>query len=159
MHVERRGALVVSARCHPRRTPPDGTPGGVATACERLGGERIEDEALWRNLRDHRLPFFDGPAPLWRVSVPAASAPLDLDGEVLLDWGGAQRWLRTDADSTRVRTAASAAGGHALAFRNTDRAGEIYHPLEPGIARLHERLKAAFDPAGILNPGRMYAGC
>jgi glycolate oxidase FAD binding subunit len=34
---------------------------------------------------------------------------------------------------------------------------DVFQPLDPGVERLTRGLKAAFDPAGILSPGRMYA--
>jgi glycolate oxidase FAD binding subunit len=104
------------------------------------------------------LPFFAGDTPLWRLSVKSTAAPMDLPGDWLIDWGGAQRWLRTPASAEQVRQAARAAGGHATLFRGGDRSGEVYTPLPAAVASLHRRLKSAFDPAGILNPGRLYAG-
>ncbi|MGB5718313.1 MAG: FAD-linked oxidase C-terminal domain-containing protein, partial [Gammaproteobacteria bacterium] len=50
----------------------------------------------------------------------------------------------------------AAAGGHATLFRGGDRDGEVFHPLQAALLSLHQRLKQTFDPAGILNPGRMY---
>ena len=133
-----------------------GAEAAVAEAAERIGGEP-GDGALWEDLRDHRLPFFaeDGP-PLWRLSVPAHVPPLDLPDPVLTDWGGAQRWLRSDAPEPVVRSAAAAAGGHATCFRGGDRE-RPFHALDEGIALLHARLKAAFDPGRILNRDRLYA--
>jgi glycolate oxidase FAD binding subunit len=88
--------------------------------------------------------------------VPPATPPLDLPGRQLVDWAGAQRWLATDADAEPVRAAAAAAGGHATRYRGGDDAVPAFHPLPEPLLSLHRRLKAALDPAGILNPGRMY---
>ena len=134
-----------------------GTSGGVAQAAERLGGEVVEDDGLWLALREHALEHFGADLPLWRLSVPPATPPLALPGETLIDWGGALRWLKSDADGDRIRAAASDVGGHAMLYRNTDRRGEVYHPLSSSLLKLHQRLKASFDPKGILNRGRMYA--
>jgi len=153
--------LPVSAACHDGGRlflRLSGTEGSVASALAHLGGE--EDPAhtaLWPSLRDHTHPFFAGPEPLWRLSVPPATPPLALPGAWLVDWGGAQRWLRTDADAAAVRAAAQEAGGHATLFRRGDRRGEVFHPLPPPMMDLHRRLKRAFDPEHVLNPGRMYA--
>ena len=135
-----------------------GAEAAVAEATERIGGEPGEGGGLWKDLRDHHHPFFaeDGP-PLWRLSVPAHTPPFDLPGSVLVDWGGAQRWVRSDAPAARLRAAAQAAGGHATCFRGGDRE-QPFHPLDEGLDRLHARLKAAFDPRRILNPGRLYPG-
>jgi glycolate oxidase FAD binding subunit len=78
-------------------------------------------------------------------------------GRSLIEWGGALRWLKTDVAPSAVREAAKAAGGHATLFRGGDRSAGAFHPLPDGLMALHRRLKRAFDPAGILNPGRLYA--
>ena len=136
-----------------------GTEGGVAAAAGALGGETNDGDAFWAALREHTLPFFTRPGPpLWRVSVPPGAKLAGPDGDIFIDWGGALRWLRTDAPAAEVRAAATAAGGHAALFRGGDRAGEVFHPLAPAVRKLHERLKSAFDPAGIFNRGRMYEG-
>ena len=126
---------------------------------ETRDGEGLDGGSFWTALREQTLPFFTrhGP-PLWRVSVPPGAAALAVTGDCLIDWGGAQRWLRTDAPAAEVRAAAERAGGHATLFRGGDRTGAVFHPPAPAVLKLHERIKAAFDPAGILNPGRMYEG-
>ena len=133
-------------------------PNGLRVASEKLGGQLLADESLyWNGLRDHTAKFFQDNTPLWRISLPAAHQPLDINGEWLVEWGGAQRWLKTNAASKIIRAQAAKAGGHATLFRGGDRQGEIFHPLSPALAALHQRLKAAFDPHGLLNPGRMFA--
>ena len=74
----------------------------------------------------------------------------------MIEWGGAQRWLFTDESPQRIRDAASRAGGHATLFRAGDKSVGVFAPLAPAIAKIHHNLKAAFDPVGIFNPGRMY---
>ena len=150
------GACHDGERLHVRLA---GTAGGVAAATHALGGETIDGDSFWTELREQTLPFFTrADAPLWRVSVPPGAAMLNIVGDTLLDWGGALRWLRTGATAAQVRTAAERAGGHAALFRGGDRTGAVFHPLAPAVRKLHERVKAAFDPAGIFNPGRMYEG-
>jgi len=134
-----------------------GSEPGVADAAARVGGDAFpQGEQLWHDLREQRLAFFHGSQPLWRMSVPPAAPPLGLPGAELIDWGGAQRWLRGDLSLARVRDRAASLGGHAVLFRHGDRRGEVFHPLAPGLMVLHRRLKHAFDPDNILNPGRMY---
>lgn len=137
-----------------------GTPRVVQAARQQIGGEPLEggeSEQFWCDLREQRHPFFEDSRPLWRLALPADTLPLPIEGDWLLDWGGGQRWLASDADADQIRLAASRAGGHATAWRGGDREGEVFTPLTPALAQIHRRLKAAFDPHGILNPGRMYA--
>lgn len=112
--------------------------------------------AYWAGLRDQSAAWFEGEAPLWRLSVPSTTPPIPLPGAPLLEWGGAQRWLRGPLDAAAVRAAAREAGGHATLFRGGDRSVGVFQPLAPAVAVIHRRLKQAFDPAGIFNPGRMY---
>jgi glycolate oxidase FAD binding subunit len=133
---------------------------GAATALEtarkKLGGEEIADGArYWSDLRDHRLAFFSGAAALWRVSVPQTAESAG-EPQQLIEWGGGLRWLKADADAFAVRSTAERLGGHATLFRARDKSPGVFHPLKPAIAKIHKRLKDAFDPAGILNPNRMY---
>ncbi len=65
-------------------------------AAEQLAADELtENQEHWRQLREHELEFFAGDGPLWRLSLPPACPALDLDGDCLLDWGGAQRWYST----------------------------------------------------------------
>jgi len=131
----------------------------VRTLGTAHGGELMPDCAgFWAGLREQRHAFFEGGAPLWRLSVPPTAGALDL-GPQLIEWGGAQRWLRADGDAAtaqRIRTALASCGGHATLFRGGDKNAGVFQPLAPALAKIHERLKAGFDPSNIFNPGRMY---
>ena len=133
---------------------------GREDSARRLAGELGADigqgAEFWQELRDHRLGFFGEERPLWRLSVPPAWDGEGLEGELLIDWGGAQRWLKSDLPAARIRTLAGAVSGHATLFRNGDRAGDVFHPLTPSVELLHKRLKRVFDPGNVLNPGRLY---
>ena len=134
-----------------------GAEAAVRAAAEKLGGETVADApAWWASVREQALPFFGRNVPLWRLSVPSTAAVIGLPGEQFLEWGGALRWLTSGADAATVREAAHAAGGHATLFRAADKAAGAFAPLDPVTVRLHRGLKAAFDPKGIFNPGRMY---
>ncbi len=133
----------------------EGGEGSVAAAHERLGGERI-DPAYWQELNEHQLDFFSSGSPLWRLSLPNNTDILDVPGEQLIDWAGAQRWLKSDADDATIRATVSAAGGHAQCYSHGLQ-DSPFHPLPATLLRYHRQLKAQLDPHGIFNPGRMYA--
>lgn len=136
-----------------------GAQAAVVAACEKLGGERLAEPdaaSFWAALREQALPFFAGDAPLWRLSLPSVTPPLDLPGPVLIEWGGAQRWLRGAVDGASLRAIAAKAGGHASLFRGGDRTGGVFAPLPPALMEIHRRLKQSFDPYGVFNPGRLY---
>ena len=134
-----------------------GSVAALTAAQEKLGGELLaEENPFWGSVRNQTATFFQTDDPLWRISLPAATPPLQLEGACLIDWGGAQRWLKTSETAEKIRSLLVQTGGHASLFRGGDRTGDVFHPLSKPIAILHRRLKAAFDPHGLLNPGRMY---
>lgn len=135
-----------------------GAAAAVEAAQRTLGGEN-GDDALWATLREQTHPAFSGEV-LWRLALPSTAAPLALPGSVAIEWGGGQRWLRTEAEPALVREAALAAGGVATLYRAPEslrcREG-AFAPLDLPLLALHQRLKKVFDPQGIFNPGRLYA--
>lgn len=131
----------------------EGGEGSVASAVERLGGEYL-DASYWTDLREQRLGFFEAPQPLWRLSLPHNSAPIELPGRQLLDWGGAQRWLKSDVSAELIRQVVARIGGHATLYESDPAS---FHPLVAPLLRYHRNLKLQLDPQGIFNPGRLYA--
>ena len=132
-----------------------GARAAVAEAQQTIGGQSVDGSALWLSLREQTDAFFAGEAPLWRLALPSTAESIDLPGAQLIEWGGAQRWLRSDAPAGGIRACAAARGGHATLFRGGARR-DVFTPLPAPLAAIHGRLKAEFDPAGIFNPGRMY---
>jgi glycolate oxidase FAD binding subunit len=134
-------------------------------AAERL--DRPACEASWAEIRDVR-PFAGREGAIWRISVAPSKAIATVsiilgatEAEHFYDWGGALLWMlspETPRAAQAMRAAARQAGGHATLVR----AGSDYRashaapmPADDALARLSARVKAAFDPAGILNAGRM----
>ena len=145
-----------------------GAHAAVEAATLKLGGEVVpaaEASVFWAGLRDHRDEFFvaaqaavDASQALWRISVPQTAALLNLPGESLIEWGGAQRWLVCEAGrSDALRAAATTGGGHATLFRGHDKSAGVFTPLTEPLAQVHREMKRSFDPDGIFNPGRMYS--
>jgi len=153
--------LPVSAMCHDGArlyVRLSGTEAGVRAARMRIGGDEVRSgDHFWHSLREQEHHFFHGAEPLWRLAV-SPSAPIPpLSGRWFIDWGGGQRWFKSETSAHVIRAAAQEAGGHATCFRGGDRTGDVFHPLAPPLAQLHARLKKTFDPMGIFNPGRILA--
>ena len=133
--------------------------------------ERGASQQLWSELRLLSV-LRGGDGPIWRISTGPTAGPKVvaaissfMDCRAFYDWSGGLVWAEvlptTDAGAADVRRVIAAHGGHATLIRaepNVRAAVDVFQPLEAGLDRLSRRLKAAFDPAGILNPGRMYAG-
>ena len=174
-YVSGAGAAVSAVRV-------EGFPASVEARCQALRAllgrfgavEELHSKnsaTLWREIRDVRA-FADDGRPLWRLSVPPASGAAAAarvaeaaDVRALFDWGGGLLWLAVDgapdAGEVAVRAAAMAVGGHATLVRAdapTRAARAVFQPQTTGLAALTARIKRAFDPTGVLNPGRMYAG-
>ena len=144
-----------------------GAAAAVSAACCKLGGTSMAPDAAttwWLSVRDQSDPFFLLDAAslargesLWRLSVPSTTASIDLPGRQLIEWHGSERWWRTTADANEVRAIAARAGGHATLMRGADRSSGVFAPVSDVVMRIHRGLKQAFDPARVLNPGRLYA--
>lgn len=134
-----------------------GPEASVRAAQAKIGGATvIEDAAFWAALRDHLLEFFQDEQPLWRLSVRSTSAPLGFE-QTLIEWGGALRWVKSDASAEPIRAQARSAGGTASLFRHGTAVPRLA-PLEPLLARINQRIKQAFDPLGLFTAGRMSMG-
>ena len=122
--------------------------------CEQLDAGHSRD--FWVQIREVEA-FSKDPRPLWRISVPPAvgwRVGETIPGDVLYDWGGGLVWLLSDADPAQVRGVVRTLGGHATCYRGD---APAFAPLDGSLAALSARVKAAFDPKGVLNPGRMGA--
>lgn len=150
-----------------------GARAAVESACQHMladvPGQRMDNAQAgpdWAACRDLKLPFFNTPADkslaLWRLSVPQTAPVLALPWPQLVEWHGGLRWLWAPTSAQpQLQQAVSAVGGSATMFF-APQAGatgvrNCFSPLGSAIDQIHRRLKAEFDPAGIFNPGRMYA--
>ena len=130
----------------------------VRAAQRTLGGDVVSDgESFWNDLREQRLELLRHSAELWRVSLPATAPQIEGTGATLVEWGGALRWLSGAQYEAALRERIARARGHVTSYRSPCRAmhGTLQR-LTPAVASLHRRLKAAFDPHGIFNRGRLY---
>ena len=147
-----------------------GAQAAVAAACKSLGGELMAADAaqaFWFACRDQQLAWFTQRQPeqdLWRLSLPQTAAVLELPetcAGTLIEWHGAQRWIRAGAAAApTLRALAAKAGGHATLFRTAQShpvsAVPRFDRLQPALARIQAGLMLEFDPAGIFNPERVY---
>jgi glycolate oxidase FAD binding subunit len=147
---------------------------------QAFGNVAVVDQAasqhLWRAVGDV-LPFAaqrtGAEQPLWRVSTaPSRGGELarliadGTDAACLHDWAGGLLWVSVrdgadDAGASVVRRAVAACGGHATLVRAPAalRASVApFQPQETGLAALTKRVKDGFDPRGVFNAGRMWAG-
>jgi glycolate oxidase FAD binding subunit len=180
--VQVSGAAYLPSDAEPSRTlirlegPAPAVEAGAARLTQQLarsGGEivRTADTHIWREIGEARA-FAQSAAPVWRLSIPPAAAPAL--GEALramgvqrfyYDWGGGAVWLEGPAEAPDAGAAAIRAllppGSHATLIRAAApvrAAAGPFQPLDPGVAALTQRVKRRFDPEGVFNPGRMYAG-
>jgi glycolate oxidase FAD binding subunit len=128
-----------------------------ATARHWGGDVTASGAAFWQDLCEYRLPFFADAAPLCRFSLAATAPSAPAFDKALLDWCGAQRWIYSRQGIEQLHEYARAGAGHVVIFRGGQRTDELRSPLNTVEQQLQKRLKYAFDPGGILNPGRMYS--
>ncbi len=131
--------------------------------------------ALWRAIRDVTPFAAAGPVgghDLWRISTaPTRGVEIgrslveQADAEILYDWAGGLIWAAlpasTDARAPLVRATVTACGGHATLIRapaSVRAAVEVFTPEAAVLAALTRRVRESFDPQGVLNAGRMWAG-
>ena len=145
-----------------------GAVAAVHAARAHIGGEIVAADpaaAFWEGLRNHHDEYFvkaqaevQAGGALWRLSVPQTAPPLALGGDLLIEWGGAQRWLSSALPAAAVREATAGVGGHATLFMAQDKSAGVFATLSTPLARIHRELKKSFDPSGVFNPGRLYPG-
>ncbi len=139
-----------------------------------FGADRVlkgeDSRRLWRAVRDAEFLAEPRERAVWRVSLKPSRAVEFLTRlgpratAHFFDCGGGLVWLATEptpADAAAVRAALAPFGGHATLVRAPDAlraAVDVFQPQPPALAALTRRVKAAFDPDGLINRGRMYAG-
>jgi glycolate oxidase FAD binding subunit len=131
-----------------------------------------DSRALWRSIRD--VKAFSAPdtieRPLWRISTAPGqghriAAQITPAAQMFYDWAGGLVWIAMpfadEPDAKAIRAAVAACGGHATLVRApaaVRAAADVFEPQDKGVAALGKRIKESFDPKGVLNPGRMWAG-
>ena len=135
-----------------------GAQSAVDSTVSQWQGDVLEDDNdVWLELREQQLDYFLDSEPLWRFSVNSNAAHVLPNENWLIDWGGAQRWLRGNFATEELESIAERMGGQVSCYRNGDRLQEVFHTQPPALRQLHKRLKLAFDANEIFNPGRLYS--
>jgi glycolate oxidase FAD binding subunit len=134
----------------------EGSEHSVSATKQQIGGDPTTPD-IWTKLREMELPFFHGDQALWRLSVPMGTLLNPLPGPSLMDWAGAQWWIKTDASSQQMQDLAKNLGGHAVGYPKSGQA-TIRQSPHPSIMQLNKRLKQQLDPRQLFNPGMLYAG-
>ncbi|MCX5495478.1 glycolate oxidase subunit GlcE [Kaistia dalseonensis] len=131
--------------------------------------EHADSRAIWRSIRDVEPLRAAHDEVVWRISVkpsdgPAIGAKLAfaLDSRLLYDWAGGLVWAtapaKGDGGAEIVRAAVALVGGHATLIRAPfalRAAVPVFQPETAGVAAISKKIKATFDPSGVLNPGRV----
>jgi len=134
-----------------------GAASAVDGTAKNWWGTKMNDaDRYWSDLNEQRLEFFDDERPLWRFSIKPTAENLFENEDTVLDWAGAQRWIRGDFPLSEMEKIAEKAGGHVTLFKGGDRMGEVRQSLDSINQKLQLRLKKSFDPKGIFNPGCLY---
>ncbi|MCH9698211.1 MAG: glycolate oxidase subunit GlcE [Gammaproteobacteria bacterium] len=134
-----------------------GADDAINQIAESIGGEQLVDhELFWEGVNHHTHDYFQDETPLWRISVPPATQPVSLAGQFAYDWGGALRWLKSEEVDSQVFQVIGDIGGHATLFRHGQHRDAVFQPLPEHLMQIQRRLKHAFDPKGLFNPGRLY---
>ena len=134
-----------------------GSASSIDDAVSKLPSDSEEtSNDYWHKLNEQQLSFFDQDSPLYRLLVPANAAYDTFSGDCLADWGGALRWIKSPLSFDEVQHYAAELGGTASVYRNNNQGGDVFSPLADDLFELHRRIKMVMDPAGILNPGRLY---
>ncbi len=160
LFVRLRGAVAAVEAACPRMVADVLAAGGHAVRMDNA--QAMPD---WQACRDQTMPFFNAPSPemgLWRMSVPQTAPALKLPYAQFIEWHGGLRWCWAPLEAQELlRNAVSVVGGAATLFITPVAMPAIsiaqFNPINSGLAAIHQRLKAEFDPAGIFNRGRLVA--
>lgn len=125
-------------------------------------GRRIDSgDAIWKQIRDVEDIASPDYSTILRIHVAPSRArtivefAAENDVRPMVDWGGGLIWLgiKPGTDVADMARRVAALGGHPMVVRSTDDLLEVFQPANPTVAELGRRVKAAFDPKGIFNPG------
>lgn len=131
----------------------------LAFSQQQILGELLENASyFWQEIKDHKHQYFrQTDKSLWRLSLPPATDQIPgLEGEQLIEWGGAQRWMNSNVPANIIQSIAKTHNGFATLFKGDSPGTTTFPTLEEPLIQLHKQLKNNMDPHHIFNPGRIY---
>ena len=130
----------------------------IGTAARRIEGDILPDDSdFWSRLNEMELPFFADTEDLWCILLRATCGHFEQDGEWLIDWRGAHRWVTACRDRDTLDEHVRDAGGELWQVRGAGQGAEVFPARSEAYRKTLLRLKGALDPAGVFNPGRLYS--
>jgi len=128
----------------------------VKSAASNLGGEPLANDAdWWRDWREQKHAFFTDELPVIRIACKSTAPWGDLVNDAdkqAIDWGGAQRWVRSSSFALpAIREWSRAQGGHASVFRGAASEAERSKTMQPALADVQAKIKAGFDPYDVFS--------
>jgi glycolate oxidase FAD binding subunit len=130
----------------------------IGPAAERIeGGVVEEDDGFWPRLREMELPFFAGAENLGCIYIRSTHEHFEEDGDWLIDWRGARRWLAAAYDRDALSARVGDGGGELWQLRGAENGADVFPERGAAYRNMLLRLKQALDPGGIFNPGRLYS--
>lgn len=125
---------------------------GVASASQLLGGQKLLPDAaqeFWQAVKEGDLVKPQAHDTLWRWSGASDTPISAVPNACLINWAGSERWILDSSVKPTVDGLTQHQGG--------DRLAEVYGLVSAPQQALQQRIKDAFDPHGVFNPGRLYS--
>jgi glycolate oxidase FAD binding subunit len=131
----------------------------IAEYRQQIDGDVLNDaDEFWSAIRNQTHEFFnDADKPLWRLSVPPSTPGISqLDASTMIEWNGAQRWIRSNMPPQIIRNIATKHKGHATLFRGDLPGVNAFMPQPEALIRLQQNIKKSLDPCNVFGNGRLY---
>ena len=126
------------------------SPSAIASARQTMLLNEPGDTGIWPLLRDHDHAFFSTAQTYRRLSLPRGNR--FADDRALVEWGGDQAWLPESPENPALADNATDGGAEGAIVTRFE-SGAALPVAHPSTAKYASRLKQAFDPNGVFNPG------
>lgn len=138
----------------------EGLQNSVINTHKITGGEVLSsNEEFWNSVKNHRHEFFKSELPLWKLVIPHNTPALPIPGNTCFEWNSGLRWITSNDSPENIISCCKQARGSATLFKSTTKPNDHLPDLSADLKKLHIKIKSAFDPDNIFNPGRQYSWC